>query len=104
MITGAAQMDGAIRVAAATGARMPQTREHIPLGQTSGRRSVHHRVPEQCEGYMVIILVNAELVEWKFVNFRPYDFPGTHADRSWFCLAVSATQSGKRKSSNWLAS
>ena len=33
MITGAAQMDGAILVVAATDGPMPQTREHILLGQ-----------------------------------------------------------------------
>ncbi|EMW12894.1 elongation factor Tu GTP binding domain protein, partial [Escherichia coli 2848050] len=32
MITGAAQMDGAILVVAATDGPMPQTREHILLG------------------------------------------------------------------------
>ena len=36
MITGAAQMDGAILVVAATDGPMPQTREHILLG-SSGR-------------------------------------------------------------------
>ena len=46
MITGAAQMDGAILVVAATDGPMPQTREHILAG-SSGRRSGHRRVPEQ---------------------------------------------------------
>ena len=46
MITGAAQMDGAILVVAATDGPMPQTREHILLG-TSGRRAVDGRVHEQ---------------------------------------------------------
>ena len=32
MVTGAAQMDGAILVVAATDGPMPQTREHIPVG------------------------------------------------------------------------
>ncbi|WP_261914342.1 elongation factor Tu [Salmonella enterica] len=36
MITGAAQMDGAILVVAATDGPMPQTREHILLGQMDG--------------------------------------------------------------------
>ena len=36
MVTGAAQMDGAILVVAATDGPMPQTREHILLG-SSGR-------------------------------------------------------------------
>jgi elongation factor Tu len=33
MVTGAAQMDGAILVVAATDGPMPQTREHILLGR-----------------------------------------------------------------------
>ncbi len=37
MITGAAQMDGAILVVAATDGPMPQTREHILLGRQVGR-------------------------------------------------------------------
>jgi elongation factor Tu len=32
MITGAAQMDGAILVVAATDGAMPQTREHVLVG------------------------------------------------------------------------
>ena len=36
MITGAAQMDGAILVVAATDGAMPQTKEHILLGSPSG--------------------------------------------------------------------
>ena len=43
MITGAAQMDGAILVVAATDGPMPQTREHILLGSPS-RCSIHHRI------------------------------------------------------------
>ena len=35
MVTGAAQMDGAILVVAATDGPMPQTREHILLSKTS---------------------------------------------------------------------
>jgi elongation factor Tu len=36
MVTGAAQMDGAILVVAATDGPMPQTREHILLGRQVG--------------------------------------------------------------------
>ena len=36
MITGAAQMDGAILVVAASDGPMPQTREHILLGRQVG--------------------------------------------------------------------
>ena len=46
MITGAAQMDGAILVVSAADGPMPQTREHILLG-APGRCSVHRGVHEQ---------------------------------------------------------
>ena len=46
MITGAAQMDGAILVVSAADGPMPQTREHILLA-TPGRRSRDGGVPEQ---------------------------------------------------------
>ena len=46
MITGAAQMDGAILVVSAADGPMPQTREHILLA-ASGRRAGARRVPEQ---------------------------------------------------------
>jgi elongation factor Tu len=46
MITGAAQMDGAILVVSAADGPMPQTREHILL-RPSGRRSLHRCVPQQ---------------------------------------------------------
>ncbi|MCK7508618.1 MAG: GTP-binding protein [Desulfobacterales bacterium] len=46
MITGAAQMDGAILVVAATDGPMPQTREHILLARQV-ERAVHRGLPEQ---------------------------------------------------------
>ena len=46
MITGAAQMDGAILVVAATDGVMAQTKEHILL-VSSGRRSLHRSILEQ---------------------------------------------------------
>ena len=46
MITGAAQMDGAILVVSAADGPMPQTREHILLGPP-GRRALYRRVYEQ---------------------------------------------------------
>ena len=46
MITGAAQMDGAILVVAATDGPMPQTREHVLLGAPGGR-AVHRGRAEQ---------------------------------------------------------
>ena len=60
MITGAAQMDGAILVVAATDGPMPQTREHILLARQVG-------VP-----YIVLELVEMEVREL----LSSYDFPG----------------------------
>ena len=46
MITGAAQMDGAILVVSAADGPMPQTREHVLLGPP-GERARPGRVPQQ---------------------------------------------------------
>ena len=74
MITGAAQMDGAILVVAATDGPMPQTREHILLGRQVG-------VP-----YIIVFLNKCdmvddeELLELVEMEIREllssYDFPG----------------------------
>src|SRR5579885_2363705 len=74
MITGAAQMDGAILVVAATDGPMPQTREHILLARQVG-------VP-----YIVVALNkvdavdDAELLELVELEVRElltsYQFPG----------------------------
>src|SRR3982074_457070 len=53
MITGAAQMDGAILVVSAAGGPMPQAREHILLGRQVG-------VP-----YMVVFMNKADMVDDK---------------------------------------
>ena len=74
MITGAAQMDGAILVCAATDGPMPQTREHILLARQVG-------VP-----YIVVfmnktdLVDDAELLDLVEMDIRDllssYDFPG----------------------------
>ncbi|MGA0543630.1 elongation factor Tu [Neotabrizicola sp. VNH66] len=74
MITGAAQMDGAILVCAASDGPMPQTREHILLGRQVG-------IP-----YMVCYLNKVDLVDdpelLELVEmevrelFSSYDYPG----------------------------
>ncbi|GFN45110.1 elongation factor Tu [Candidatus Regiella insecticola] len=74
MITGAAQMDGAVLVVAATDGPMPQTREHILLGRQVG-------VP-----YMIVFMNKCdmvddeELLELVELEIRDllstYDFPG----------------------------
>ena len=74
MITGAAQMDGAILVVAATDGPMPQTREHILLGRQVG-------IP-----YMIVFMNKCDMVEdeelLELVEMEvrelltQYDFPG----------------------------
>src|SRR6476620_7249628 len=51
MITGAAQVDGAILVVAATDGVMPQTREHIPLARQVG------------VGHIVVALSKADVAD-----------------------------------------
>ena len=74
MITGAAQMDGAILVVAATDGPMPQTREHILLSRQVGVK------------YLIVLLNKADLVDdeelMELVEMEvrdllsEYDFPG----------------------------
>jgi elongation factor Tu len=74
MITGAAQMDGAILVVAATDGPMPQTREHVLLARQVG-------VP-----YIVVALNKADMVDDEEILelvelevrelLTTYDFPG----------------------------
>jgi elongation factor Tu len=74
MITGAAQMDGAILVVSATDGPMPQTREHILLARQVG-------VP-----YIIVFLNKTDLVEDEELValveeevrdlLKQYDFPG----------------------------
>ena len=73
MITGAAQMDGAILVVSATDGPMPQTREHILLSRQVG-------VP-----YIVVYLNKADMVDDEVIRISrngskrlltEYGFPG----------------------------
>ena len=74
MITGAAQMDGAILVVNAADGPMPQTREHILLARQVG---VPHIVVFLNKADMVD---DAELIELVEMEVREllteYDFPG----------------------------
>ena len=95
MITGAAQMDGAILVVAATDGPMPQTREHILLARQVG-------VP-----YIVVFLNKCdqvddeELLELVEMEVREildkYEFPGdtTPIIRGSALLAMQAGAAGK---------
>jgi len=74
MITGAAQMDGAILVVSAADGPMPQTREHILLARQVG---VPHIVVYMNKADMVDDAELLELVELEVRDLlSTYDFPG----------------------------
>ena len=74
MVTGAAQMDGAILVVAATDGPMPQTREHILLAKQVG---VPHIVVFLNKADMVDDAELLELVQLEVQELlSKYDFPG----------------------------
>jgi elongation factor Tu len=74
MITGAAQMDGAILVVAADDGPMPQTREHILLARQVGvpRIVVFLNKCDMVDDEELIELVDMELREL----LSKYEFPG----------------------------
>ncbi len=74
MITGAAQMDGAVLVVAATDGPMPQTREHILLARQVGvpRIIVFLNKVDQVSDPELIDLVEQETREL----LKKYEFPG----------------------------
>ena len=74
MITGAAQMDGAILVVAATDGPMPQTRDHILLGRQVGvpYTMVFMNKADMVDDDELIELVDMEIRELLSEN----DFPG----------------------------
>src|ERR1700704_2847109 len=74
MITGAAQMDGAILVVSAAGGPMPQTREHILLARQGGVPSlvVYMNKIDMVDDEELIELVELEVREL----LSSYDFPG----------------------------
>ena len=74
MITGAAQMDGAILVVSAADGAMPQTREHILLARQVGvsKLVVFLNKADQVEDADIIQLVELELRDL----LTSYDYPG----------------------------
>jgi elongation factor Tu len=74
MITGAAQMDGAILVVAATDGPMPQTREHILLARQVGVPAlvVYMNKCDMVDDEELIELVEMEIRDL----LSSYDFPG----------------------------
>ena len=73
MVTGAAQMDGAIIVVAATDGPMPQTREHILLGRQVGipRLVVFMNKVDMVDDDELLELVEMEIRD--LLNFYDYD-------------------------------
>jgi len=73
MVTGAAQMDGAILVVAATDGPMPQTREHILLGRQVGipRMVVFLNKVDMVDDEELLELVDMEVRE--LLTFYEYD-------------------------------
>jgi elongation factor Tu len=73
MVTGAAQMDGAILVVAATDGPMPQTREHILLGRQVGvpRMVVFMNKVDMVDDEELLELVEMEIRE--LLSFYSYD-------------------------------
>ena len=77
MVTGAAQMDGAILVVAATDGPMPQTREHILLGRQVGvpRIVVFLNKADMVDDEELLELVEMEVRE--LLSFYDYDGENT---------------------------
>ena len=77
MVTGAAQMDGAILVVAATDGPMPQTREHILLGRQVGvpRIAVFLNKADMVDDQELLELVEMEVRE--LLSFYEYDGDNT---------------------------
>ncbi|MBD3637941.1 MAG: elongation factor Tu [Crocinitomicaceae bacterium] len=77
MVTGAAQMDGAILVVASTDGPMPQTREHILLGRQVGvpRMVVFMNKVDMVDDEELLELVEMEIRE--LLSFYEYDGDNT---------------------------
>ncbi len=98
MITGAAQMDGAILVVAATDGPMPQTREHILLARQVGVPYiiVFMNKVDQVDDPELLDLVEMEIREL----LTQYDFPGDDIPviRGSALKAMEAAAAGKADS------
>ena len=95
MITGAAQMDGAILVVSAADGPMPQTREHILLSRQVGVPYiiVFMNKTDQVDDPELLELVEMEIREL----LNEYDFPGddTPIIKGSALLALEALMAGK---------
>ena len=88
MITGAAQMDGAILVVAATDGPMPQTREHVLLARQVGVPTIVVALnkADMVDDEEILELVELEVREL----LNEYEFPGddTPVVRVWALKAL----------------
>lgn len=105
MITGAAQMDGAILVVSAADGAMPQTREHILLARQVGvkRLVVFLNKVDQVDDPELIELVELELREL----LQSYDYPGDEipfvpGSALLALQAISENPSVKRGENKWV--
>ena len=96
MITGAAQMDGAILVVAATDGPMPQTREHILLARQVGvpKIVVFLNKTDQVDDPEFIDLVEMEVRE--LLNKYDFDGDNTPIIKGSALKALEALQAGKK--------
>ncbi len=103
MITGAAQMDGAILVVAATDGPMPQTREHILLARQVGvpHILVFLNKCDQVDDTDLIDLVEEEIRDL----LKKYEYPGdeTPIIRGSGLKALEAAQAGNQDDPNFKA-
>ncbi len=95
MITGAAQMDGAILVVAATDGVMPQTREHIVLARQVGvpKIVVFMNKTDQVDDPEMLDLVEMEVRE--LLTKYEFDGDGAPVVRGSALKALEAAQNGK---------
>lgn len=95
MITGAAQMDGAILVVAATDGVMPQTREHIVLARQVGvpKIAVFMNKTDQVDDPEMLDLVEMEVRE--LLTKYSFDGDGAPVVRGSALKALEAAQGGK---------
>jgi len=103
MITGAAQMDGAILVVSAADGPMPQTREHILLAHQVGVPYiiVFLNKVDQVDDKDLIDLVEEEVREL----LKKYEFPGDEVPfiRGSALKALEAAQAGNKDDANYKA-
>ncbi|MFH1610804.1 MAG: elongation factor Tu [Patescibacteria group bacterium] len=101
MITGAAQMDGAILVVSAADGPMPQTREHILLARQVGVPSiiVYLNKTDQVDDDDLIALVEEEIRDL----LKKYEFPGdeTPIVRGSALKALEEAEAGNADGANY---